>query len=604
MNISKLINTIKIIPKLGFWNVAYTVWYKISLKLGWRKRWFNQKPTIQGVFYTPTSISKDYREEWKDGLTLQVDKIMSGIFTWFSYHHFEVGAIPNWHYNPFDNVSLEGDKHWSEINDFGLKTGDIKIIWELSRFDWLTTLSRAYKVFGNKEYLTRINQLLNDWSKNNPLNTGPNWKCGQETSIRVMKLLTSAQLLDQFSNPQSNLLEIVFQHLERIEPNINYAIAQDNNHGTSEASVLYIGATWLLEHNYKSNKLKSWKKQGRTIIENRIQKLIQPQGTFSQRSMTYHRVMVDTMIFTLQMMKMLKEPTFNNRITKKIESLAIWQYKMTFGANGDAPNFGSNDGALFENLHSRDYRDFRSSTQTIFGTIFQKLAYNNLDVSEVLYWRLGKDSLKWKVKEIDLPKSEVLDNQMVILRKENIIVFLKNPEDTFRPGNDSFHIDLWYKGECILQDSGTYSYNAGTISDGFKSVAAHNTIQFGNYEQMPKISRFLNGAWIKSNPKNGFIKDDDSIIWQGSYKDYEGNKHTRNIFLSENTCSIKDEIQSNKKSVIKYHINESNTYHIENIKDYKVSKTEISKYYLQKENATLLEKTINKKSTFTIKFTI
>lgn len=48
----------------------------------------------------------------------------------------------------------------------------------------------------------------------------------------------------------------------------------------------------------------------------------------------------------------------------------------------------------------------------------------------------------------------------------------------------------------ILRDAGTYSYNCQKPwQDYFKSLAAHNTIRFDDHEQMPKISRFLNGKW-------------------------------------------------------------------------------------------------------------
>ena len=98
--------------------------------------------------------------------------------------------------------------HWNLINNHhGI---DIKIIWELSRFDWLTVLARAYKVTNRSEYLQRLNFLLGDWCEKNPLNSGPNWICGQEAGIRIMKLITSAYILHQLHDPEEALLELVF----------------------------------------------------------------------------------------------------------------------------------------------------------------------------------------------------------------------------------------------------------------------------------------------------------------------------------------------------------------------------------------------------------
>src|SRR5699024_900899 len=138
------------------------------------------------------------------------------------------------------------ERHWTEINEFDLNTGDIKILWELSRFDWVTDLAQAYAATKEEKYLTRLNELLNNWSEHNPVNKGINWRCGQETSIRVMKLFNAAVVTGNLKTITPALFDFVFYHVERINGNIRYAVAQDNNHGTSEAAGLYMGALWLL----------------------------------------------------------------------------------------------------------------------------------------------------------------------------------------------------------------------------------------------------------------------------------------------------------------------------------------------------------------------
>ena len=57
--------------------------------------------------------------------------------------------------------------------------------------------------------------------KNQP-NTGPNWKCGQETSIRVLNLILAQEILgsNTVTNELKNYLEI---HIDRIAPTIFYA---------------------------------------------------------------------------------------------------------------------------------------------------------------------------------------------------------------------------------------------------------------------------------------------------------------------------------------------------------------------------------------------
>ena len=72
------------------------------------------------------------------------------------------------------------------------------------------------------------------------MNIGPNWKCGQEASIRIINLIVANEILGVKEETDSfiNLLKI---HIDRIAPTTFYAKAQDNNHGISEGIALYLG---------------------------------------------------------------------------------------------------------------------------------------------------------------------------------------------------------------------------------------------------------------------------------------------------------------------------------------------------------------------------
>ncbi|NDA64297.1 MAG: hypothetical protein EBX50_20050, partial [Chitinophagia bacterium] len=465
-----------------------------------------------------------------------------------------------WSENPFNNRSVDlKKKHWTEWSDFDENIGDIKVLWEPSRFNWLLDLSRAYRVTGENKYLNTINEWLNDWSFHNPKNIGPNWKCGQEAGIRLMKLLTAAEVLDQSSLPSKGLISWIADHLERIHPNIRYAIAQDNNHGTTEAAALYIGAAWLLQadpNNFQNSRWIRWKKQGRAVLEERIKHLIEEQGSFSQKSVNYHRVVVDTMGWVLFNMKRLDEKPFEFEILQRIRSLALWQFKMIVGSNGETPNIGSNDGAMLEILHSSDYRDFRPSTQLIFGLLDGVRVFDAGPWDEPLYWYIPEVFKGTLFNPPTYPNCELLDRQYLILRNNRAVTIVVLPNDKFRPNScDAFHLDLWVDGKNWLSDQGTYSYNAGEQTDAFKSVQFHNTVQYGLLEQMPKISRFLYGNWL--NTESSIIKEKEigTNIWEGSYTVKGKYKHTRRVTLLDNGVEVLDSINatSNELMHLRWH---------------------------------------------------
>lgn len=256
-----------------------------------------------GIFFNICSPVQDYPNEWRKKTIELGDKVLNDKFIYFHFQRFLIPPEDYWFYDPFHKLKFDlPPTHWSKINIDKIRIPDIKIIWEQSRFDWLVELSRAFRISGEEKYLNKINELLNSWSYRNPVNQGINWMCGQEAALRLMKLITSADILNNLENPEIALCEIVEDHLDRINYGINYALSQDNNHATSESAALFIGSSFLLSQKDKyqsNNKLKTYQKKGRRLLSNSLQKLVSKSGCFSQKSTNYHRVVMDTMSWVL-----------------------------------------------------------------------------------------------------------------------------------------------------------------------------------------------------------------------------------------------------------------------------------------------------------------
>jgi hypothetical protein len=519
------------------------------MKSGLRKHFFPIKEFLfTDDFYQKCRVRNDYPLFWKKQLIEDTDRIINGEIRYFTYHWKTVGNPPNWFLNPFNNQSYPNTTfHWTLLPDFNPVAGDIKTIWEASRFEWVTTLSRAYAVTGKIEYLNTLNNWLKDWAEKNPLNVGPNWKCGQEASIRVFNLLNSALILLQAGKPSESLCDFIYAHLERINSNILYAIAQDNNHGTSEATALFIGGNWLQSTSDNYPKATVFATNGRKWLENRINKLVEDDGSFSQHSVTYHRVLLDTIIFAEFWRQHLEIPSFSNNLYKKAKAAIKWLWLLTDEDSGDCPNLGSNDGALLLNLHSCGYRNFRPTLQTALALFSNTKYYIKGDYEEPLFW-FGNPAY-YIIKDETKRVSSILNSGYVIIKSSNSWSLLRFPYFRFRPShNDVFHFDLWYKGENVMPDSGTYSYNPSVPEKAidFKSVQFHNTVFFDKKEQMPKLGRFLLGNWLKAEAISEIYRNFDGVQeWSGSYLDNQGNRHFRKITVKEDTWKISDTLSGN-----------------------------------------------------------
>lgn len=551
--ITKIFWYLELVPKLGTWNVLYVLYYRIILKSGILvKKYSINEPVEIGPVFTKCSIVKDFPHEWKENLLEQADKIVNGSIPYYSYHWINQSTPPNWFLNPFNGKECaESTKHWTKIPDFHSELGDIKNVWESSRFTWVGILARAYAVSGNSFYLNTLNDWITDWVIKNPLNQGPNWKCGQEASFRLICLLNAANILNQTDDPSGTLIMIIRLHLNRISSNIRYAFAQRNNHATSEAAALFIGGNWLQKVNASDrHHSRIYAKKGRDALELLVRSLTYEDGSFAQHSANYHRLFLDTLTFTQFWTRRLNLQEFTSRYLKNVEKSLDWLLSIV-DESGKCPNLGSNDGTMLLGNHSCDYRDYRPSLQSASVMLRGHSVFDNGPYDEAVYW-LGVKKNNYDLVPF-LKETKVQKSGTIVMAGGNSWALLRFPFFKFRPShNDVFHFDLWANGRNLLFDSGSYSYNPerGCKVPDLKSVISHNTLSFDHEEQMPRLGRFLLAKWIKPLTIGRIDPSNDAAgEWEGTYKDAAGNLHMRRVKWKNNNWEIHDKYTGKAKCV-------------------------------------------------------
>ena len=533
---------IRTVLALGIINLGRFLLYKVGVRLGLNPVKKISATIDTGLFFkevdTSLALNLPANNQWVDQQS------------YFGWKNIETANIPDWHKSVLTGESVKKPlRPWWDIVDFDPELGDIKGVWEASRFDWVLCFAQNAAA-GNKEALVRLNDWLTDWSLNNPPYLGVNWKCGQEASIRVMHLAIASLILQQHSIASSILMSLVKAHLQRIEPTISYAIAQDNNHGTSEAAALFIGGSWLILTGDKSGD--KYYRKGRKWLENRAERLIEQDGGFSQYSTTYHRVMLDTYSMVEVWRKKLELKPFSQHLYNKLSAATNWLYQLIQFENGDTPNLGANDGARLLPLTANDYRDFRPSVQ------LASILFNNKRALE----QEGDWNLPLRWLNLEIPNeliscqssSHFSNSGYFVLRNIDAFVMLSYPKYRFRPSQaDALHLDFWSKGENLLCDAGTYSYNAGEkYIEYFGGTKAHNTIEFDDRDQMPRLSRFLLGSWLTCKRA---IFSDVKLTCTASYKDFKSACHERSVTLLNSELKVVDKIKGfNKKAVLRWRL--------------------------------------------------
>ena len=532
-----LIAKIRTVIDLGLLNIARVLLYRIGLRFGLSKVCRLRAPVLQGPFF------EDCSSEGRVGSGSLSDRLHE--FRLFGCLPVPLGETPpDWLLSPFEkDCAWTADAPWWKISDYDRSAGDIKLIWELSRFEWVLAFSKLAGE-GDTSASNKLNAWINDWCKKNPPYFGPNWKCGQEASIRVMHLAISALILDQVQSPARDLKSLVHLHLNRIAPTLQYAIAQNNNHGTSESAALFIGGSWLVEAGVEEGA--EFMQTGREWLENRVLRLVGPDGTFSQYSINYHRVLIDTLCMVEVRRQKLGLPSFSKTFQERASSACQWLRHIINPVDGNVPNMGANDGARLLQVTDTNYRDYRPSVQLGMALFAGERAYRKSGS-----WDDGLKLLNVPIPDKNAqPVGDYLadDGGFAILRKGAIMTVMRYPRFEFRPSQaDALHLDFWVNGKNLLRDSGTFSYNTeARWLNYFSGTAAHNTIQFDDQDQMPRLSRFLFGDWLRTSGLEEIREEDGKTSFGAGYVCRRGISHYRKLSLSSSFLLVDDEIKGFK----------------------------------------------------------
>lgn len=533
---------------MGIKNIFVVIWYKLTTKYGVHPVCKLKGISFLGPFFHEPTVSSLHLiplSSWTKSATL--------------FSHIEIplhGIPPKWTTNPLSGEHFALPlKPWWKISDFNESIGDIKLIWELSRMNWVIAFAQRARN-GDKKSLINLNKWLEDWLKYNPPYLGPNWKCGQEASIRLINLCCAALILDDIKNTTKGLQELIRLHLQRISATISYGIAQDNNHGTSEAAALFIGGSWL--DSLGSSDGKKYESLGRKFLYNRTSKLIQKDGSFSQYSLNYHRMVLDSFSIVELWRRKLGAKALPSDFYESASKATSWLYQMVCPKSGEGPNLGANDGSLILQLTNSSYTDYRPSVQLSANLFQSRQAYLNIPNCDFHLSWLGLNQYQSDSEEY--VNCDFDSGGYKILRSSAARVFFRYPKFKFRPSQaDAMHIDFWIDSFNFFGDAGSFSYNSvPDMSSYFSGTASHNTIQFDDRDQMPRLGRFLFGSWLQSKHVTPVVVNNNNVSCSASYIDYKGASHNRKISLKASSLSVIDRVSGfRKKAVISWRLPDS-----------------------------------------------
>ena len=553
---NKLFQLVDTLSKLGFLSLFRYGTYKVQIASGKLKKLTPISVFIHKPSYTiKNDINIEFSKELTPFFSTKIDEIINGQFRLFFDQPLSLGLWKRWRFYEEEH----GNEHWSVSQINSIAGNDIKLTWDLSRFQWLMESSLAFRCSGNDKILEIIEKRVNSWCVFNPVNVGVNWVCAQECAIRMLHFIISTELLSPVCNQNKEFItEFVIVHLRRINASLIYSISQDNNHGVTESAALYIGALFLEEYTQDRVsiiELAQWRKKGKRFLVNRLNKLVLKDGGFAMYSVNYHRSILNLLVMVKVLEARYTKEGIGKILSSQAKKMTIWLEVLADFDSGDFPNIGTNDGSA---PFLPQLSIHRSLKDTIDAANFVFNGTSRFNTSGELFYFLNALGVEGRPLKEPLKLNSCNFEQSGLMRLSDhthgIKAFVKYPVYKFRPSQSDFlHVDVWIDGVNIAKDLGTYSYNCPKEIDYYKilsSISAHNTIQFGDYDAMPRLTKFLYSNWAYLE-----FQYHSNTHWHGAYITYFGAYHERKVSICENNVLIEDKIQSDCEfATLRWHV--------------------------------------------------
>jgi len=466
----------------------------------WKEKW-------RYTFFYSGSSAIDFIPKFIEKDEIIFAKLLDDEIEYFNSNQYY--KVDNWNRNPLSNNIYEL-KHWTKINFFDEKMGDIKFVWEKSKFSFIYHFIRKDLAKGTNNSKIVYEKIFN-WIDENPINKGPQYACSQEISIRLLNWTSTLFFYSdiiELSNEQFNkLLASIVAQTKHVESNINFSrITVKNNHSISETLCIYLMGLifpFLPES-------KSWVKKGKKMFEQEVLAQTLEDGTDNQYSINYLKVKLQLYTWAVYLSKK-NNIELNNEVLKKINQAALFLNDF-INPKGGVPNYGANDGSLYFKLNSCSFFDLRPQLLPLLHYFNNNPNFDlDEDIFDDLFWYEGK-YVKSKLEKSNNNDNQILDYYIsgyYGFRSFNSLLFIRMGNHKFRPWqSDNGHIDLWFNNINFLRDSGTFKYltNNDDIKY-FNGISGHNTVSVSGEEQMEKGPGFIWLNWTKGKKDYSYVEN-------------------------------------------------------------------------------------------------
>ena len=511
--------------------VAWRVQQKAVQKQEYKKYYLLDKPV------TDIPLSEEVKS-----LALDVSRLA---INWDNQHTTVFDGLVllgNYKYSDYKmywNAGFQTDNMWDE-NDFSYSIstnqrediGDIRTNWELNRHFQFACVSKNYYLTGDDKYLDEFRDLFVSWNDHNHFLHGVEWTSAMEVAIRVNSWIYAYAFLkksfEKYQNQDESILNKLSHGILAMAVYIKSHRAKfssANNHLIVEMYAL--GLTGIV-FSYQP-----WINYSIKALTEELPKQNYADGVNKEMSLHYQTFVMEAYgLLWLSMEKnKIKVPSvWKDYLSKMSEFVAD-----SCGEYSEVIIFGDNDEGKILDLSGKKINYYHYVLQ-IMGDILGG-QYTSFKRQETIDWvSMEKTGGMYTSSDIRVYEK----GGMVFLRSKDrkVLIAMDCGDLGFASiaahGHaDALSIQVYYEGNPVLVDSGTYNYHVPKkYRDEMRSTKAHNTVYVEDIEQAEMLGPFLWGRrynvnTIKCTNKEGKVTVQCKI-------NYKGVEHTRIVAFDRN----------------------------------------------------------------------
>lgn len=417
--------------------------------------------------------------------------------------------------------------HISRIRLSSGDGSDIKVPWELSRFQHAPLLAGAALASGDGGYLRECGDQIASWLRQNPVEHGPNWACTMDVAIRAANWVAALAVAqeDVLEEPWlDDVLASLLLHGRFIRSHLEDGSVRANHYLSNVVGLLHVGALFAA-----GAEGRRWVDWAVGELAKEMEHQVREDGCAHEASISYHRLVAELFVCGTHVADALRPgglpPSYRRRLERMLEFVRDYTRP-----DGRAPTVGDSDDGRF--LPLADY----GADPRRHDHLFRQAGTEPEPAPDAAAYPAGG---------------------FYVLRGGGSYVIVRCGDTGvggagWHAHNDQLAFELSWDGEPLVIDPGTYVYTPDLAARAaFRSTAWHSTLALDGAEQnalradrpfeLPDRTRARAVAWEPAG---------DTAVFAGRHRGYEALPapavHTRRVELDRRTgaLTLEDRVES------------------------------------------------------------